>query len=63
MPALFGLRIALALTVLTLLGGCQGSGSTMAPPQSEASLDDRGVQTALGAIKGDLIRQPATTTH
>ena len=57
MHALFGLRIALGLAVLALLGGCQGSGSTPAPAQNEASLDDPGVRTALGAITGDLIRQ------
>ena len=39
MRALLGLRIALGLTVLALLGGCQGSGSTPAPARSEASLD------------------------
>ena len=61
MHASFGLRIGLGLAVVALLGGCQGSSSSPAPAQNEASLDDPGVRTALGAISSDLIRQHMST--
>src|SRR5215203_77382 len=61
MHALFGLRIALGLAVVVLLGGCQGPGSTLAPGENAPSLDDPGVRTALGSITGALIRQHMST--
>lgn len=64
MSVRFSLRFILGLVVLTLVSGCQGSGSAPASPQAgiaATNLDNPGVRTALDAIKPDLIRQHMST--